>query len=152
MTQIESGIIDAGCAQMAATPVCVCVRVCYRLRDARVSELLPPCRTLASVTPLPRGGKNSLGTKPQHKEKQTKKKTAHRLYNCNLYTRKVTQRHRPILVSSRRTPARSTTGNHHEPPTPNQLAWKSEPEPTLHMQLAATAALVAVPLGYKAKL
>lgn len=91
MTQIESGIIDAGCAQMAASPVCVCVRVCYRLRDARVSELLPPCRTLASVTPLPQGGKNSLGTKSQHKEKQTKKKTSHRLYNYNLYTRKVTQ-------------------------------------------------------------
>lgn len=66
--------------------------------------------------------------------------------------RRVTQRHRPILVPSGRTLTKPATGNHHELQTPNQLAWKSEPEPMLHMQLATTAALVAVPLGYKAKL
>lgn len=100
MTQIESSIIDAGCAQMAASPLCVCVRVCYRLRDAGVSDLLPPCRTLASVTPLPLEEKNSLGTKPQHREKQTnKEKTSRGLYKCNLYTRKVTQRAQAHLGS-----------------------------------------------------
>lgn len=36
--------------------------------------------------------------------------------------------------------------------TPNQLAWKSDTEPTLRMWLAVTATFVAIPLGYTAQL